>query len=291
MAAAAAILAGTDIQVAVPVRAGAIHLPAVGTLLVPDAAGTALVSVAASGFTVARGGARVAVPDRSRPGGGWFPTRRTAVGGFAVGVEDGDPHRDCHDWPVRGRLSDAEHGAWGAALDDAWRGVREDAPGYADGLRAGLRLVTPLAPAPPGTERSSTARHAFGAVAAALAPGRDLAVMLVHEFQHSKLNALLDLCELVDRAQRSRQLSVGWRADPRPVEAVLHGAYAHAAVADIWRARASRDPGDRAARRHFVRYRDWTATAIDDLFATGALTSAGSAFAGGLADTVARWPA
>jgi uncharacterized protein len=296
VAAVAAIVTGADIEIAVPVRSGVVHLPTIGTALMPASAETALVSVTASGFTVSSGTHSVAVSDRGHPGVAWRPARRVvldAAGGLVVGIEDEDPYRDCHEWQVGGRLSRADHDAWTAALVEAWRHVRMDAPAYQTGLRAGLRVVTPLVPDPSGALRSATARHAIGAVGAALAPGPELAVMLVHEFQHSKLNALLDLCELVDGSYRSVLLPVGWRADPRPVEGVLQGIYAHAAVADMWRLRASRAAGggDSAAREHFLRYRDWTATAAEDLIATGALTPAGSAFVGHLADTVATWPA
>ena len=292
LAAAAAVGSGTGVDLEVPVRSGTVHLPTVGTVLVPDAAATVRLLVGPDGFTVRCGPDVVAVPTRSRPSAGWWPARRCTPGGLEIAIEDGDPRRDCHDWPVGGRLTDADHEAWAAALESAWRCVHTDAPAYEAGLRAGLRLVTPLsADVTGGRDRSSTARHAFGAVGATLAPGPEFAVMLVHEFQHTKLNALLDLCDLVDAPLRSVRLRVGWREDPRPVEGVLHGIYAHAAVADMWRLRASRaTPDDPHPRTAFLRYRDWTATAIDDLFATGALTPAGTAFLGGLADAVATWP-
>ena len=71
-----------------------------------------------------------------------------------------------------------------------------------------------------------------------------LAVLLVHEVQHLKLSAVLDVCDLFDRDD-TRTLGVPWRDDPRPVEGVLHGVYAHLAVADVWRPPPR--PGRRAA--------------------------------------------
>jgi len=121
---------------------------------------------------------------------------------------------------------------------------------------------------------------AFGAVAAAPAGPAELAVLLVHEFQHAKLGALLDLYDLHDRDSDAR-ITVGWKPEPRPVEAALQGAYAHAAVADVWRLR--RVPELSAM------YRRWTTDAIAALRGTGALTPLGTDFVDRLAATVESW--
>lgn len=57
--------------------------------------------------------------------------------------------------------------------------------------------MVPLRPNPDGTEVSSAARRAFGAVAASLPDDPVLlALTLVHEFLHVQLGALLDLLPL-----------------------------------------------------------------------------------------------
>ena len=66
-----------------------------------------------------------------------------------------------------------------------------------------------------------------------------LGELLVHEMQHVKLAALADQFDLFDRAD-GRLFPVPWRRDPRPIYGLLHGTYAHLAVAELWRAR----PGD-----------------------------------------------
>jgi len=103
----------------------------------------------------------------------------------------------------------------------------------------------------------------------------------VHEFQHTKLGAVLDLIDLVD-PNTSDRLTVGWRPDPRPIEAALQGAYAHLAIADIWRRRSERDP---ALRPRYTMYRDWTAEAIAALRAGDWLTPPGRHFTGRMAET------
>jgi uncharacterized protein len=146
-----------------------------------------------------------------------------------------------------------------------------------------VRAITPL----DGTHRSATSRDAFGALAIAYtADPAELAVLLVHEFQHTKLGAVLDVIDLVREEAAGHLLTVGWRPDPRPVEAALQGAYAHLAIADIWRRRAERDP---AARPRYVRYRDWTVAAITAIRDGDRLTEAGRRFTGRMADTVHGW--
>ena len=56
-------------------------------------------------------------------------------------LEDLDPFRDCHGWPVTGRLSSDETRAWQLWLNVAWRRLAATVPAYADVLAAGLRCV------------------------------------------------------------------------------------------------------------------------------------------------------
>ena len=74
----------------------------------------------------------------------------------------------------------------------------------------------PLQPGPEGRDISAAARQAFGAVGVALpADPVTLALLLIHEFQHVKLGAVLDLYDSV-RCQRRPAL-------PRPVAGGLRG--------------------------------------------------------------------
>lgn len=257
--AAAVLAAGADADVPVTPRDGRVHLPTFGTV---------------TGVTRVNG-SRPPVLDP------------TPVAGPGLRLEDADPYRDCHDWPATGRLDPSGAHDWDRALSAAWTVIGQDAPGYTAGLATGLSTVTPLVP-DPVTWRSATARQAFGALGIAFTPDPEiLAVLLVHEFQHTKLGAVLDLIDLVD-PDATALLRVGWRPDPRPAESALQGTYAHLAVADIWRLRAERSvPG---AARHYAMYRDWTTAAVATLSASGALTATGRRFVDGLAATVEKWP-
>ncbi|MFY1583826.1 FxsB family cyclophane-forming radical SAM/SPASM peptide maturase [Micromonospora sp. WMMD734] len=289
IAAAAAIDAGVPLTLTVPVRNDRLHLPTIGTVLLPEVGdGTARVHVEKGGLRVT--GDDVAVAIRAGAGGDtarWQPTRRLVTSDVTVLLEDGDPHRECHRLPATGRLADADAARWGVTFATAWEIITDEVPGRAEELGAGLRALVPLRRSGGGVSEASTARQAFGGVAATETDPGSLAVLLVHEFQHSKMNALLDIVDLVDSA-RPTSVVVGWRPDPRPAEAVLHGIYAHAAVADIWRIRADRRVDGALAT--YRRYRDWTIEAITALDRTDALTPAGSRLLRRIAHCVTGWP-
>ena len=76
--------------------------------------------------------------------------RELRAGEFAVRLEDTDPYRDCHQWPVAARLTDGEAAAWQAQFDEAWRLIERDYPRYAPGIAAGLSVLLPLANDGPG---------------------------------------------------------------------------------------------------------------------------------------------
>lgn len=315
VATAAAIRAGAIGELDVPLRDGLLTLPTLGALSWPDATGPVTVTAVPGGFRASAGGRTVTVPIAGlplRPGpvdawwggpvqlqpepvgsgvppggptepAGWRPARRAEDP--AVLIEDVDPYRDSYrELVVAPRLSSAAAARWGAQLTAAVRRIDTTAGGYSPGVRELLRAVVPLRPDRRGRQRSAAAPSAFGAVA--LTPVRDdaaLAVLLVHEVQHLKLGGLLNVCELVDRDD-TRLLPVPWREDPRPAEGVLHGTYAHLAVADMWRRRPSVN-----AATHYRRYRDWTNSALDALLGLEVLTAAGKRFTARMRATLDSW--
>ncbi|MEH1101958.1 FxsB family cyclophane-forming radical SAM/SPASM peptide maturase [Micromonospora sp. CPCC 205561] len=290
VAAAAAVRARVRTDLPVPVRDGLVSLPTLGALAA--CAGRGVVRLAIDDGDLRLGGRRVATepgrqgaPDGADGPDGWLPVRTVSLDGRRLLLEDTDPYRDCYDLPVEPRLPDAAALRWARRLERAVRRVDAEAADYAAGVRTLLRAVVPLRAEPTGRFRSAAAGTAFGAVAVTAVPDdATLAVLLVHEVQHLKLGAVLDVCDLFDRDD-PRTLSVPWRDDPRPVEGVLHGAYAHLAVADVWRRR----PGP-AAEGHFRRYRAWTGGALDALLDLGVLTAEGERFARGMRATLDGWP-
>jgi uncharacterized protein len=277
VAAAAAMRAGVEAELILPVRLGAIFVPAVGAIDVEDHAGcTSAVRVSPSGLSCRHAtGARQAV-------------RAVDAGEMSLTVDDVDPFRDSQAWAAARRLSPAEWRAWRTAVPAAARQLAAEVPAYAGAIAAGLRSVVPLRTGPAGQHRSATARQAFGAIALLLPRDVDtLSVLLVHEMQHVKLTALCDMFDLFDKAD-PRRFRVSWRADPRPLEGLLHGTYAHLAIAELWRSR-TRKALDGDARHHFLMYRSWVEEAIGVLLNAGTLTPAGERFVNGMRSTVETW--
>ncbi|MFE7767152.1 FxsB family cyclophane-forming radical SAM/SPASM peptide maturase [Streptomyces sp. NPDC057438] len=281
IAAAAAVRAGHPAAVVVPVHDGLLRLPSLGTLTVESGAGRAVVRATADGFTVRTDDRTYTVARTGPEDPAWRGSRRFELDGWSVALEDTDPWRACHGHPAHPRLTEGEAGAWRADLTVAWAWIRRELPRYAPGIAAGLRVITPLRPSSESADISSAARDAFGAVAIARpAEPETLALLLVHEFQHVKLGAVLDLTDLYDPACEER-FYAPWRPDPRPVEGLLQGTYAHLAVVDFWLARW-RSGGGLPAETRFSRWRDQTAEAVDTLAGSAALTEAGERFVTGL---------
>jgi uncharacterized protein len=307
--AAAAIRAGVRVEMMVPATEGYVHLPTLGRLRVAERAegpGKAEISTGDGHFAVrtAAGAWDVdlsgvdsgALPLRGGEGGSgrtgdWQPVRELRAGQLIVRLEDTDPYRDCHQWRPAPRLAAADADRWQQLFAVAWRLIESEYPAYAAGLAAGLSTIVPLADDAAGRDVSAAARQAFGAIAVALpADSETLALLLIHEFQHVKLGAVLDQFELFDRVDR-RQFYAPWRDDPRPLEALLQGTYAHLGVTDYWRGRRHRaeGPDALAAAERFARWRLLTAETIETLVGSGALTDLGERFVARMRDTVRSW--
>ncbi|MEO3774332.1 FxsB family cyclophane-forming radical SAM/SPASM peptide maturase [Micromonospora sp. B9E7] len=277
LAVAAAVRAGVPVTVDVPVRPDVITVPTLGTLVLPGLGESAEVTVQPGGFRVRGGSAdRTVHLDPAEPSAGWRPTRDVPVPAGRLRIEDDDPYRDCYGQPVAPGLVAPTARALGRTLAEAWQAVHRDVPAHGAALDGGLRAVVPLAPDPARPLRSATARHAFGAVAVTPHPDPEtVAVLLVHEWQHAKLGAVLDRYDLVAPGHGAR-IRVPWRPDPRPPEGVLQGVYAHLAVTQVWRSRAASAGGD--ASEHAARYLAWTRAGADALLASRSLTAAGERF-------------
>ena len=136
LAAAAALRAGVEAELLLPVRDGHVHLPGVGALPAADAGGrTSAMQISATAL---------AIRDDL---GGWQPIRRFTAGDMSFTVDDIDPFRDCQAWVPTGRLSARDWQAWQQALTAASRRLAAELPAYASVIAAGLRSVVPMRPA------------------------------------------------------------------------------------------------------------------------------------------------
>ncbi|ACU76778.1 Radical SAM domain protein [Catenulispora acidiphila DSM 44928] len=291
LAAAIAIRAVVDAEIEVPVRRGAVYLPTLGRLVVGADAGRSLT------MRISGGDCDVF----SAPG--WQGVRRVALPSFAGGgiaLEDTDPFRRCHHWEVAQRLPDSDATTWIRTVPAAWDLLARDHHSYAPGIAAGLSTIVPLAPSLSGRAVSSTARRAYGAIGVALpvaATGpkgpsaSTLALLMIHEFQHAKLGAVLDMADLHD-PHDTRLFEAPWRQDLRPLEGLLQGTYAHVGVTDFWRVRrfTALDSEEREhAEEEFALWFRHTLRATHVLAGSGSLTPLGLHFVEALRTTLEAW--
>lgn len=302
IAAAAGIRAGINARAEIATADGTLYLPSLGRLAVPgpDGPRECTITTTAAGTVTFSFGAGWRAQALASPAGlrfceppppdYWQPARRLTAPGISVVLEDADPYRDCHQWPAAPRCSSPELIRWQHSFRVAWSLIAAQLPAYREGLVAGLATIVPLAPSADGRDVSSAARQAFGAVATALpADPAMLALLLLHEFQHVKLGAVLDMYDLFDRTD-SRLFRAPWREDPRPLEGLLQGTYAHVAVVEFWRARyLVGGPHAAAAGPHYARWRAATAESIETLLGSGSLTPMGQQFVRGMRATVTPW--
>lgn len=291
LAVVAAARAGIDADLPVPAPGGRVHLPTMGTVLVPEAGrGPTTARVRDRAVTLSAAGERVRVPVRPPAAGpNWLPLRRLRAGArIDLALDDLDPYRGGHHIEPADRLPDIPFNVWRDAFAAAGDLLDLYAPDRAAELAAGLRAVVPLQELDDGSARSATLSDVFGAFGLTLPESpAELAVTMVHEFQHSKLSAVLDLAPLVEPRAPGR-FYAPWRTDPRPLGGLLQGVYAFIAVADTWhRLRAAPGVGD-AAEQAFADVREQVHHAVGTLRAAPGLTAAGRRFAAGLGEQADR---
>ncbi|MFH8470000.1 aKG-HExxH-type peptide beta-hydroxylase [Streptomyces sp. NPDC017991] len=320
LAVAAALKAGTGADLRVPLIDGALALPCLGLVQLPGAPRGPSVGrarVRASELTlsseatdsrpvVVRHPAAVAmgtagaVPDTDPH---WLPLRLLTLGPppgtAAVTLDDLDPYRDLDDPLAPARLDAGEATEWQRLFKEAALIVSADGtngPGRLDA--AEIRAVVPWGrttaqlAAPPTVRLSASSGDSYAAMVIARPAGAlALAETLVHEFQHSKLAALLHLFPLLDDDREERYYAP-WRGDPRHLTGLLQGAYAFTGVAGFWRdrlAEARRSEAADVAGYHFALRRTQSRLVVRTLLTSGRLTVQGRACAVGLARTLDGW--
>jgi HEXXH motif-containing protein len=265
VAAAAAIRGGVPVSVDVPVRNGRVNLPTIGQF---ETGGVGRVRLRHNDDGMWLAGRPAVVTDSLR-------RHRSEVGGAEVGwtIDDLDPYRAFGTVERPARLDQAEYERWCRQLDEAWAILVRRHAGYA----AELAQVGPVI-VPVSRSRglvASTSSSAFGAIVLSEPESvASLAETLVHELQHSKLNAVLDLVRLEDGA--NPLCYAPWRQDPRPLPGLLHGIYAFMSVVEFWRTQRHDDPGDRRADFKFLYHREQVRATVHAVAAMPELTEYGA---------------
>jgi len=284
IAAAAAIRAGLDAEIEVPVFGAGVLLPSLGTA---EATGTTAV-VAAKAAEVRSGDLRV----RARPGEpGWRELRRATAGQLSVIIDDLDPFRmPTPDGGPAGRLTPSQLTELRDTLRAAWPVL---STASATEIATIVRVIVPYQPPESGDfSISLSSPQVFGTVAMSRQPDKYLfAETLVHETHHLKLCALLDLVTLM-LPDDGQLYYAPWRPDPRPLSGLLQGDYAFLGVSGFWREQRQSAPEPEVRQRahaEFARWREGAATVAATLLRSGRLTSVGETFVETMAQVLDEW--
>ncbi|GAA1506950.1 HEXXH motif domain-containing protein [Sphaerisporangium rubeum] len=275
--------AGTDLAATVRTEHGGLGFPSLGGLRLSGAGDRAPLKVRVrDGHLELDEGRWV----RLVPGHlGWRPVRRLRLGPpgglWEICLDDVDAYSfPPHPCP-RFVLHPPEVQAWRRSLQESAEVLSARHPAAAEEVREVVRVLTPVL-ASGDSHASASAQAAFGSVAMSRpVGGTHTAVMLVHEAQHQKLNALMTMFDLVRPLpdDQNDQYYAPWRSDPRPFIGLFHGAYAHLGVTSFWRAEWLHGTGGVPAAALYARWRDVTLEAVDRSLGTGRFTRLGRSFA------------
>lgn len=292
LAAAAALRAGLEFRITVPVRDGFVVLPTLGAAPAPQARRWDHAEVRHAG-----GSGIVDLPGGSVPvgGNGWvrLPAVRVEAAGnpLTVSLDSLDPYRNLRTPTPPRPFAATEISRWRDLLSRAWRLLVETCPQQASALGRGLSSIVPQPPAQRFRTMSASAGDAFGSmIVSELRDATELAVTMVHEFQHIKLGAVLHLTPL-HRGDPPQRLYAPWRDDPRPLGGLLQGVYAFTGITEFWCALRRRGGGgaDGLAQFEFARWRAQVAMVLAALAELPQLSAAGRRLLAGLRTTAQRW--
>ncbi|MDX3727255.1 HEXXH motif domain-containing protein [Streptomyces caniscabiei] len=188
------------------------------------------------------------------------------------------------------RLGEAACARLQLSLADAWRILVRDHHETAAAIGGMIKVLTPLK-ASSGSQLSATFSQALGCTALTIPDdGLTMAVTLVHELQHTKLYSLTDIVVLTEDNPTNLYYAP-WRDDPRPLDALLQGSYAHLGLTSFWWQRRRYTFGEERLRAdiEFARWRSASLTATSVLLESGGLTPAGVAFASNMHATLSAY--
>ncbi|HEX4830103.1 MAG TPA: HEXXH motif domain-containing protein [Trebonia sp.] len=297
LALAVAARAGAALATRVPCRDGNVMIPGVGMARLGGdgfSAAEAIASGSALSLANGHGQCQVSLP-ATADADNWWHLRQLGYQApgqqIRVWLDDIDPYRELADPIAPDRLPGATAHRWQQLFTGACDIFARDDPGLLPALAAGLASIVPLPVASGGRILSASSGDSSGSALVSLPAGpAELAVTLVHEFQHIKLGGVLHLLTLCAREQ-APQLYAPWRDDPRPLSGLLQGVYAFLGVTDFWRRhpRASTGPDGRLAEFEFALWREHTWQALGTLRAEAGLTDLGRRFAEGMSNQVRGW--
>lgn len=282
VAAAAAVRCGVPCGIRVPVWHGSVSLPTVGHLRLPGTFPVGSVEVHSAGEASRIQVSKAVSVPLDDTGTAFTPAREHTCTSHGLTLrawlDDQDPYHGFGEPRPPADLTDSDAAEWRKVLDEAWDVLTLNHPAYARELAAGLRGLVPIEPDTDTVGASSPA--AFGGIRlSANGSATEFAEAMVHEMQHSKLNALLGLVQLTVDDNVRRHLAP-WRDDPRPLIGVVHGIYAFTCGVEFWLRHGTVTDDVAAARRidfDIAHRRLQVRRAVHTLASSDRLTPAGTA--------------
>jgi HEXXH motif-containing protein len=291
LAAATAASAGIPFRLRLSWRGEDLVLPGLGTVA---GVGSGRLVLHFDGTVLEVAGAERAIEIRApfrRRTSDWRPALHLHLPAHMLEILDADPLRDRYPAPPLDPMPFPAANAFAVLIAEAWQLLMQEQPEHVEGMRIALRALVPLRRPPDGFQVSASVRGCFGAIGLSVpAEATVAAELLVHEFQHEKLGALLDLIDLCDGDGPAR-FCAPWRPEPRPASALMQGVYAFAGVAGYWRVRRLHLTGvaQRQAQFRFAYWREQVSHALAQLLGSGELTPSGTRFFTGLNATIDAW--
>ncbi|MCX4545497.1 HEXXH motif-containing putative peptide modification protein [Streptomyces sp. NBC_01565] len=301
IAAATALRARLTFTLPIPLRDGFAFLPTLGAADLRGAGATTAHVVAEEDSAVVRcADSEVRLPTSADPSPPhWVLAHRVRTpvgrGRFDLVLDDMDPYRET-DGPVAPRpLSPGETNHWRRMIHNAGTLLAGVDPRQAMAMTAALATLTPRPEAQSATMTSISSSDAFGGIVLSTpSDSVELAVTLVHEFRHMKLNAVLDFLDLYEGGGEQPEdgaYYAPWRDDPRPFPGFFHGVFAFFGVVDFWQRLTHQASGKqlRHAQFQLLYWRAQTRDAFTTLRSSPRLTAAGRDFTAVMGDGLAAW--
>lgn len=133
------------------------------------------------------------------------------------------------------QIGDAGACRWRTTLESARAELHRVLPAGAVEVTRSIRVLVPLVTKTRGVHRSATSADTSGMVQMSWSASKQqIAEALLHEYYHTKLNALLDLDPVFIDDDGAEAYYSPWRDDPRPLRGVLHGVFSFYIVTCFW---------------------------------------------------------
>ena len=296
IAASAGISAGLEFSCRIPLRSGIAVIPRLGLAEFPSTAPSfAELHVDSGGARIEAAGLTIYVPrERDIESEGWHELRE--LGAYAEGkrfrlwIDDIDPYRGISSYSPASRLPTQQVDHWKNLLAEAWNMLVDADADEAAALAAAVTTIAPLPELSEPDSISASSAEAFGGIIlASPIDSTKFAEVLIREFQHTKLNGLLNLVDLYN--ENDELFYAPWRNDPRPLSGLFQGIYAFLGVTNFWRQRKIFTTGASARCAQFefayCRLQTWDTLAI--LKSRSELTSLGKIFVEEMAERMRPW--